>query len=149
MVGAGQSLRVNVLASHFNLSNLWMPDDAHAAIQRKSEQPDKTGLVFLLSNFLISLFLKTARNLPFGKVALLCLLSNQEYLQCGRMNQPKSSRQLSLLLEGRFHKCFGGSRPKCTWCRDDDPGDFLRCLVCRRFGNCGIGKPGPGFSFQH
>ena len=30
MVGAGQSLRVNVLASHFNLSNLWMPDDAHA-----------------------------------------------------------------------------------------------------------------------
>ena len=30
MVGAGQSLRVNVLASHFNLSNLWMFDDAHA-----------------------------------------------------------------------------------------------------------------------
>ena len=30
MVGAGQSLRVNVLASHFNLSNFWMPDDAYA-----------------------------------------------------------------------------------------------------------------------
>ena len=30
MVGAGQSLRVNFLASHFNLSNLWMLDDAHA-----------------------------------------------------------------------------------------------------------------------
>ena len=30
MVGAGQSLRVNVLASHFNLSNLRMPDDAHS-----------------------------------------------------------------------------------------------------------------------
>ncbi|MEY3046536.1 MAG: hypothetical protein RL242_3378, partial [Pseudomonadota bacterium] len=30
MVSPGQSLRVNVLASHFNLSNLWMPDDAYA-----------------------------------------------------------------------------------------------------------------------
>jgi hypothetical protein len=29
--------------------------------RRKSEQPDKTGLVFLLSNFLISLFPNTAR----------------------------------------------------------------------------------------
>ena len=30
MVGAGQSLRVNVLAGHFNLRNFWMPDNAYA-----------------------------------------------------------------------------------------------------------------------
>jgi hypothetical protein len=30
MVGAGQSLRVNVLAGHFNLPNFWMSDDAYA-----------------------------------------------------------------------------------------------------------------------
>ena len=30
MASAGQSPRVNVLANHFNLSNFWMPDDAHS-----------------------------------------------------------------------------------------------------------------------